>query len=103
MSQMEVPFIPQSSPQKVDSAKTQAVAARKAYGAGKTGKAESDALQISSKSKLMQKLRASYSELEKADEEKVEVVKMKVDDKTLKMTSEELVHGILKGTLFEIV
>ncbi len=100
---MEVPFIPQSTAQKVDGGKTQSVAARKAYNAGASLKTDSDALQISSKSKLMQKLRAAYSELEKAEEKKIEVAKLKVDSETIKMSPEELVDGILKGTLFEIV
>jgi hypothetical protein len=103
MRKMEVPFIPQSTPQKVDSSKTQAVNAKKAAGAYAAKKSDtSDAIQISSKSKLMQKLRASYSELEKADASKgQELKKIQIDDKILKMSSEDIVHGILKGSLFE--
>jgi hypothetical protein len=102
---MEIPYIPQTSPQKVDSAKVQAVNAKKAAGAYSAAKkSASDEIQISSKSKLMQKLRASYGNLEKADEAKApELRKITVDDKMVKMSSEDIVHGILRGTIFEVI
>ncbi|MFA6448540.1 MAG: hypothetical protein WCX65_03645 [bacterium] len=102
---MEVPFIPQNSPQKLDSAKTQAVGTRKVANAYSAAKASAtDEIQISSKSKLMQKLRASYAELDKADGSKApELKKISIDDKLVKMSSEEIVHGILKGTIFETI
>ena len=102
---MEVPFIPQSTPQKVDSAKTQAVSSKKAanaYSATKSGAA--DAIQISSKSKLMQKLTASYNELDKADNTKAaDYKKLQADDTLVKMSSADIVDGILKGSLFEVM
>lgn len=97
---MEIPIIPKNV---AESAKTNAVSGAKAYKAGAARKAESDAVQISSKSKLMQKLRTTYSELEKKDEEKVREIREKLDGSPLEMSSEEIVTNILKGTMFDVI
>ena len=101
MSGMEIPFIPQTSAQKLEGSKPQPVSARKAAGAYSAAKSGADAIQISSKSKLMQKLRASYSELEKSEPHKTADVKSQVESKSIENKAEDVVNGILRGTLFE--
>ncbi|HOY62776.1 MAG TPA: flagellar biosynthesis anti-sigma factor FlgM [bacterium] len=102
---MEMPFVPTSMSGKADTAKTSAVNSAKAYkNAGpQKAAAQSDAVEISSKSRLMAKLKASYSELEKADAEKTKQIKEKLDLNTLELSSEEIVTHILKGTLFDSI
>ncbi len=100
---MEVPFIPDNSIQKAETRKPGAVQAQKAYGATAPKKAESDGFEISSKSRLMQKLRAGYDELEKKDEQKVAEVKDRIANKAYELDSEQIVAGILSGTLFETI
>lgn len=100
---MEVPIIPKNIVQKTETPKTQAVNAKKAYAAGAAKKADSDAIQISSKSKLMQKLRTQYDGLEKNEMIKAAEVREKLEDGTLKLSSEEIVQSILHGTIFETI
>ncbi len=100
---MEIPFIPQSSAQKIDTSKAQAVSTRKASSAYSSSASASDAIQISSKSKLMQKLRAAYSELEKADSQKSADVKQQLEKESIANNSEDIVNSILKGTIFDSI
>lgn len=90
---------------KADTAKTSAVNSVKAYKNASHQKvaAQSDAVEISSKSRLMAKLKASYSELEKTDAEKTRQIKEKIELNTLELSSEEIVTHILKGTLFDSI
>jgi flagellar biosynthesis anti-sigma factor FlgM len=100
---MEIPIIPSNLVQKTEMLKAPVAGSRKTSSAYSANKAESDAIQISSKSKLMQKLRKQYSDLEKQDKVKVSEIKDKLEKGTLELTYEELVTGILSGTLFETV
>jgi anti-sigma28 factor (negative regulator of flagellin synthesis) len=101
---MEIPFIPNETIQRSDTQKANPVQATKAYGAsGKKTADAGDAVQISSKSKLMQKLRTSYAELEKQDEAKVIETKQQLEKSTVEMSSEEIVTHILSGSLFDAV
>lgn len=95
---MEMPLIPKNiMPRVEDPSKTQkttaAVKAAKAYSS--TGTAGTDSVNISEKSRLLQKLTKSYQELEAAQAPKKNLVPIAT------LSSEEIVSSILKGTLFE--
>lgn len=96
---MEIPIVPKSSLYKAeDPAKVQKpTAAHKAAQAYKTEPSKSDSVDISSKSKLLQKLTKAYDEIEVKQAEKKTLVNVNA------LSSEEIVHSILRGTLFEIV
>ena len=102
---MEIPFVPNTGTGKAESAKTSAVNSVKAYknAAARKPEAKSDAVEISSKSRLMAKLKASYAELEKADAEKVQKIREQIETNTLELSSEEIVNHILTGTLFDTI
>ncbi len=100
---MEVPFIPKAVTAKTETAKPAPVAQKKAAGAYAANKAGSDEITISSKSKLMAKMRASYSDLEKKAADKVVGAKEEVEKHAMEMSAEDIVHGILKGTLFDTI
>ncbi len=63
-----------------------------------------DSVDVSSKAKLLHKLRDSYDKLPEAKTaDQVQDVKDKIEKGTVHLSSEEIVTSILKGTLFDIV
>lgn len=102
---MEVPFIPKAFLQKTDSPgqvrPTQPKQAADAY-ASQAARDREDKVQISSESRLLQKLQSDYKKLENAENSMFKA-KFDVDKLSLGMSAEDIVEGILKGTLFEVV
>jgi len=97
---MEIPFIPKNTLQKAeDPAKLQKTDNKKAAEVDKKTEISGDVVTISPKSRLLQKLRAEYGRLDVDKDLKVEPLKASV--KIVEMAPEEIVHGILRGTLFE--
>ena len=100
---MEIGNIQNQGPQKAEELRETKPARNRAIDA--YAKAErNDSVDVSSKAKLLHKLRESYDKLPevKADQQ-VKDVKENLDKGTLRLTSEEIVSSILKGTLFEVV
>ncbi len=65
---------------------------------------QGDSVDVSSKAKLLHKLRESYDKLPDAKgDSDVAVAKEELESSTVKMSSEEIVSSILKGTLFEVI
>lgn len=62
----------------------------------------SDEVQLSGKGKLLHSLRESYDKLEKGNGKKLDAVQQKLSEGK-RLNAEEIVKGILHGTLFEIV
>lgn len=96
---MEIPYVPKSTVYKAeDPAKVQkTTAAHKAVKAYKTEPSRADSVDISSKSRLLQKLRKSFDDVEAAQAEKKNLVNVTA------LSSEEIVHSILRGTLFDTI
>lgn len=85
-----------SRPQATDKSKVAA------YGKTLVG-AESDALNLSPKARLMQSLTATYDKLP-GNEAKVDEITRKINESgSHALSSEEIVSGILKGSLFEAI
>jgi hypothetical protein len=100
---MEIGNIQNQAPQKaekLDEAKTARNRAATAY-----AKADrNDSVDVSSKAKLLLKLRDSYNKLPDAKSaDQASSVKEKLQKGTAGLSSEEVVSSILKGTLFEKV
>lgn len=102
---MEFQFTPRVTGGKVDeTSRPQAVDKTKAasYGKALVG-AETDALNLSPKARLMQSLTAKYDKLP-GNEAKVDEIARKINEKgSHALSSEEIVSGILKGSLFEAI
>lgn len=85
-------------PRVEDPSKTQkltaAAKAAKSYQAVQGAPGSADSVNISEKSRLLQKLTKSYHELEASQSVKRNLVPITT------LSSEEIVHSILKGTLF---
>ena len=63
-----------------------------------------DSVDVSSKAKLLHRLRESYDKLPDAKSaEEAKEARAKLEEGVHKLSSEEIVSSILKGTLFEIV
>ncbi len=63
-----------------------------------------DSVDVSSKAKLLLKLRDSFDKLPEAKSaDQVKDVKEKLEKGTAPLSSEEIVRSILKGTLFEAI
>ena len=100
---MEIGNILNQGPQKaekLDDVKTARNRATNAY--AKT--APNDSVDVSSKAKLLLKLRDSYNKLPDAKSaDQANDVKDKLKNGTATLSSEEIVSSILQGTLFEAV
>ena len=99
---MEIGHIPKLAPQKAEESQKIKAPIKSSVNAYGEVKGE-DSAKISSKARLMLSLRDSYRKLENADEKKAAQVDEKVKEDLHKMSSEEIVSSILKGTLFEVV
>lgn len=64
--------------------------------------AKTDTVAVSSKAKLMHGLREKLRTLPN-EEERVQMLKRQAEEKTLEMSPEEIVHAILKGSLFDVI
>jgi len=63
-----------------------------------------DSVDVSSKAKLLHRLRESYDKLPDAKtSDQVKELQAKMEEGVHKLSSEEIVSSILKGTLFDIV
>jgi len=102
---MEVPFIPKNVLHKAGSpAKNGGVRAREALKAYQNeAGSTTDSVNISSKSRLMQKLSAEYENLDNTSGSRVESLKNTGVPTVSSMSAEEIVEGILRGTLFDVI
>ena len=100
---MEVGNVHNTGPQKAEELRESRPVGKKAANA--YAKVEQkDSVDVSSKAKLLLKLREAYDKLPEVKSDRdVKEMKEKVEKDVLDMTSEDLVNSILKGTLFEIV
>ena len=104
---MEIPNIPikptvskSSSASQIDGKQR---AAAKAYGGGAAD--SGDSLNLSANGKLLQALKSEYTKLEgnEGNAAKVEDLKSRLQEEgRLALSAEDLVAGILQGTLFEV-
>ncbi|MFH1538150.1 MAG: flagellar biosynthesis anti-sigma factor FlgM [bacterium] len=63
---------------------------------------ETDSVSVSSRAKLLHQLRKSYEKLDKpAPEKNIEELKDRIKQGLHKLTAEEIVVEILRGTIFE--
>lgn len=98
---MEIPYIPKTGYQKSEETKKIDIPQRlKVSNYAKDSQA-ADSIDLSAKAKLMQSLRAAYDKLPDNDRRAKEV-ENKIIMETYKLSSEEIVTHILKGTLFEV-
>jgi hypothetical protein len=65
---------------------------------------QKDSVDVSSEAKLLHKLRTTYDKLPEATSNvKAQDVKERTEQGVTSLSSEEIVTGILKGTLFEVI
>jgi hypothetical protein len=100
---MEVVNIPKIQTAKADQPQKMAVVAKARLAAyGKTA-ATSDQVQVSDKGKLLLSLRESMKQVDMpAGADKLQALREKLDQGQ-KLNAEEIVSGILHGTLFEVL
>ena len=100
---MEIGNIQNQGPLKAEELKEVKTARNRAINA--YAKAErNDSVDVSSKAKLLLKLRDSYDKLPEAKStDQVKDVKDKLEKGTVRLSSEEIVSSILQGTLFEVI
>lgn len=99
---VEIPFIPKNELARAEeAARAQGARNRKPSNVQKADSG-ADEVVISSTSRLMQKLRVEFGKLENEDEQKIaSVVKGEDIIHRLEMSPQEIVEGILKGTIYE--
>ena len=101
---MEIPYIPDSIVSKVgDPAKPQKTDSRAVADVYQKTVACSDEVTISAQSRLMAQLSTEYIKLEDNSTAKIERIISEVEVGIYEMTVEEIVEGILRGTLFDIL
>jgi hypothetical protein len=100
---MEIGNIQNQAPQKADELKEVKTARNRASNA--YAKADrNDSVDVSSKAKLLLKLRDSFEKLPEAKSaDQAKDVKEKLEKGTHALSSEEIVSSILQGTLFEVI
>ncbi len=101
---MEVNNIPKVAPQKTEESQKVKAPARSGVNAYAATTTPKDSVDVSSKGRLLLSLR---EKLDKLPDEKsavdVKELKEKIDKGIHKLSSEEIVASILKGTLFEAI
>ncbi|MEW5946739.1 MAG: flagellar biosynthesis anti-sigma factor FlgM [bacterium] len=66
-----------------------------------TKKTETDKVTVSSRAKLLHSLRKKYDEVETGSQS-VKEIKQKLEEGVHKLSAEEIVREILRGTIFEV-
>lgn len=100
---MEVGNVNNIGPQKADELKEARLVRNRAVNA--YAKADQkDSVDVSSKARLLHKLRDSYDKLPEAkNDQQVKEIKEKLEEGVHKLSSEEIVSSILKGSLFDVI
>ncbi len=104
---MEIPYVLKAFlqkteiPEQVRPARSKQVADAYASGTG-TVQDKRDEVKISSESRLLQKLQVDYKKLESVKNSTFET-RVDTENLSLSMSAEDIVEGILKGTLFEVI
>jgi hypothetical protein len=99
---MEVTNVQQILTQKAEESQKVKVPSKAAVNAY-TATKPTDSADISAKARQLLSLRESYGKLEKKDAADIQQIKEKLDEGVNKLSSEEIVSSILKGTLFELL
>ena len=102
---MEVGNVQNIGPQKTDDLRETTRVRKDAVNAyAKVEKAEGDSVAVSSKAKLLHNLREQYDKKdEKAESTRIQELKDKIQEGTQKLSAEEIVSSILRGSLFEMI
>jgi anti-sigma28 factor (negative regulator of flagellin synthesis) len=102
MSKMEIPYVPKTAINKADDAARVDMTKTRRVNVADAAAPQADGVSFSSKARLMSSLRSQYDKLE-TPAEKITTLKDQATNSTLKMSSEDIVNGILRGTMFGII
>jgi flagellar biosynthesis anti-sigma factor FlgM len=103
MAQMEIPNVPKTALNKPEDTGRVDANRQKRVTTADAPQAQTDGVSLSSKAKLMGSLRSGLDKLDAEAQQKVQDLKERVQQGSYKLSSEEIVGAILKGSLFSVV